>query len=392
METSHYFEWVTNYGTSDRIISLLESPDFLVINKGENPLESGAIRYYYLVASANRESIASIQELINQITYPPLVLTFDMDSVDEIKKRIYTQGLENIILAYLQRQGFSAEETEMTEFNSSVNIKPLTASGLPLYLSHGEYTNLISELMELNSYIGYDLLYPDPLVWYYFNTVDEVESPWDIFIWRGMAVIGFDEREERTMYLRDVNRAVSSLQLDGYFTVQADEELELFAYDWYFKYFYDHGYDTDEYAVFKVTPHQADPYNNRDKNWLINAWRRHKIENKNPIFSVVGEWIQRMEQSLDNMVKLQYAAILSAEDNNLATHSIKCLPNLHINVEFQNLDEVGRFREGLLSYLPQSKTWQVSSCVDECQLTGEGKPRQIIIPANPSHRYIVRMM
>lgn len=71
METSHYFEWVTNYGTSDRIISLLESPDFLVINKGENPLESGAIRYYYLVASANRESIASIQELINQITYPP---------------------------------------------------------------------------------------------------------------------------------------------------------------------------------------------------------------------------------------------------------------------------------------------------------------------------------
>lgn len=459
-------DWIAQPIQSQALLDRLLSPNFLILQSGITPLPTGAVRYYFIVQPLN-ESInrQSIEEEAQRLSYLALTFTFNMVGVSLLKQRQYAEGLEDILMAYLSCK-FNLDVNEMEHIYldrpATLILRPISRDGLSFYLSEEERLTFLN--VDYESLIGYDLLTPDPLIWFYLarensnvqkgviNSPGDPRSQWYIASWQGIAILPiapppeedpvsevaqvrdiFVEAEniedmstpfgvwwtDRDIFKNETNRFVSSLRVDNYFTLDLDSNLletardlaELWAIDYYGTFpVYPDISDHTSRVIYVFAPSRNTPENPVRlldiPSWFKDALLKIRL-GQLPLFYIGGDWVQYVEPLMENMARLQYAAIRAynqvAETNNLAlaeyVWDVKCLPNLLISAPFSALSEVKVFESLFRAYLPETRNWQVMECSDleTCtrrrlaliQEDPDLHPLGLTIPADPETTYLV---
>ena len=231
---------------------------------------------------------------------------------------------------------------------------------------------------------------------------------------------------DRDIFRNEVNLFVSSLRLENYFILHLSEDIIDLAKElarmWEINY----------YGAFSIYPRPGEKATSeegliRDQpqsskmthvfaptktlgldvaTWFQDALLRVRLGYL-PIFYIGGDWVQYVEPLIENMARLQYAAIRAyyqvSQTNNavLEEHvwEVKCLPNLLIAAPFSALSEVIAFENLFRSYLPETRNWQVIECPDLETCTRRRlaiiqedpslRPLGITVPAEPGTIYLV---
>lgn len=412
MSTPFILEWIAQFNQSIPLINRLVPPKFVVVQQNITPLQTGAIRYFFIVQSnASDEEINEIKEEAQRLNYLPLTFTFNFSGLSDEERRTYPQGLEDILMAYLTcHYHYDIGEMEHLYLTNpdTLILKPLSSQGDPIYLSEEESQNIFDE--DYQPLLGYDLLSPDPLIWYYLDK-ENLDRPWYLTSWHHLAIIPMKSPNgnntpygdwwiDRDLFRSDVNRFVSSLRLRGYFTLSFNEDenhVRDIGLMWSIEYQGNYPIiDSDE--VIHVFFSQQDFFPDA-ATWFSNSLLRIKL-NELPLFYLGGDWVQYVEPQLENMARLQYAAQRAYQqiDSN-DKDKVKCLPNLLIVAPFKSLIDVKTFREYFEVYLLETRNWQVIVCANRevgqrrietlKGIRSDLTPWLMNIPADPDLTYLV---
>lgn len=412
MSSLFTLEWIAQFNQSLPLINQLIPPKYIIVQQNITPLQTGAIRFFFIIQSnTSDDEINEIKKEAQRLNYLPLTFTFNFAGLSDEEVRIYPQGLENILIAYLScHYHYDIGEMEhlyLTNPNTLI-LKPLSRQGDPIYLSEEESQNIFGE--NYQHLLGYDLLTSDPLIWYYLNK-ENLDRPWYLTSWYHLAIIPMkspngnntpfgDWWVDRDLFRSDIDRFISSLRLRGYFTLpfSVNDNLDyvrdiglMWSIDYLGKYPI---VDSDKDIHVFLTQQNFTP---DAATWFSNSLLRLKL-NELPLFYLAGEWVQYVEPQLENMARLQYAAQRSFQQIG-GNGDIKCLPNLLIVAPFGSLTDVKSFQEYFDVYLLETKNWQVIVCANQevgqrrietlKEIRPDLTPLLINIPADPNLTYLV---
>lgn len=448
-------DWIAQPTQSQALVDRLLGPDFLILQSGITPLPTGAVRYYFIAQPLNNTiNRQAIEEEAQRLAHQALTFTFNMVNVSLLQQRQYAQGLEDILMAYLACK-FNLDVAEMEhiylENPATLVLRPLSRSGLPFYMSEEERLSFLN--VDYESLVGYDLLTPDPLVWFYLAREPMDANKWYLASWQGIAILPimpppeedpesevaqvrdiFTEPEDvedmstpfgmwwtdRDLFKNETNLFVSSYRVENYFTLDLDDDMletardvaELWGIDYYgtFPIYPDISDVSTSRVVHVFGPNRQlkeSPILSLDiPSWFKDALLKIRL-GQLPLFYLGGDWVQYVEPLLENMARLQYAAVRAysqvAETTNKAlaeyVWDVKCLPNLLISAPFGALSEVKIFENLFRAYLPETRNWQVIECPDleTCarrrlaieQQDSSLRPLGMDIPADPDITYLV---
>lgn len=438
-------EWVAQQTQSQALVDRITGPEFLILHSGITPFPTGAVRYYFIVqplTSVNREEIESEAQRLRCL---PLTFSFNMVNVSRVQQRQYAEGLEDILMADLSCR-YHLDVMEMQHIYldqpATLILKPISRDGLPFYLTDEERKAFLAD--DYQQLVGYDLLSPDPLIWFYFNREKTDASKWYLTSWHKMAVFPiipppeqdptsevaqlrdiFTEAEDvedmstpfgtwwtdRDIFRNEVNLFVSSLRIDNYFTIDLEDDVlarelgEMWSIDYYGTFSLPAGLDANPNK--KIHVFASNKSLGLDApTWFQDALLRIRLGYL-PLFYLGGDWVQYVEPLMENMARLQYAAtrayLQMAQTSNLVLEEyvweVKCLPNLLISAPFSALSEVTAFENLFRAFLIETRNWQVIECPDleTCarrRLAIEKEnpslhPLGISIPADPETVYLV---
>jgi hypothetical protein len=441
--SSTALEWIADPYQSEKIIESL-TRDFLVLQSSIISLPTGASRYSFIVEPLSHTSVDLLEKLkkeIIKINYIALSFSFNMVGVPILTQRQYAQGLEKILMSYLGCR-YSLEVGEMEhlylDHPATLVLRPISMEGLPFYMSEEERLAFLGE--DFHQLIGYDLLSPDPLVWFYFKHNEIEPGVRHITSFHGMAIFPivpppeedtkteiatfhdfFHEAEEvedlstiwgnwwteRDIFKQETMRFVASWRREGYIALFLEESNLEIARDlaemWQIDYYGAFPMPDSQEEVHVFAP-KKDLQSSLDlTTWFKESIRRIRLDEL-PLYFLGGDWTQYVEPTLEKMARLQYAARRAYRDlPNIVmkryVEQVLCLPNLLLAAPISSLQEATLWEEYFRSYLSQTPHWQVVECPDReiCQQRESVaklqdptlEPMFFQIPADPERYFLV---